>query len=153
MLPAASRLTKSHEFSTVVRRGRRAGRSRLVIHALEPGRRAELRAAGQGARGRVGSRGQSVSRPTHGIGEPPRVGLVVSKAVGIAVVRHRVARRLRHLMRERLALLPAGTLVVVRALSPAADASSHELGTDLDAALRKLRLAAVGGERPATGSP
>jgi ribonuclease P protein component len=68
------------------------------------------------------------------------VGFVVSKAVGVAVVRHRVARRLRHLMRDRLPDLPAGTLVVVRALPPAADASSRELGTDIDAALKKLRV-------------
>ncbi|SFS85005.1 ribonuclease P protein component [Saccharopolyspora flava] len=64
----------------------------------------------------------------------------MSKAVGVAVVRHRVARRLRHLMRDRLADLPAGTLVVVRALPPAADASSRELGSDIDAALKKLRV-------------
>lgn len=68
------------------------------------------------------------------------MGFVVSKAVGVAVVRHRVARRLRHLMRDRLPDLPAGTLVVVRALPPAADASSRELGTDIDAALKKLRV-------------
>lgn len=64
----------------------------------------------------------------------------MSKAVGNAVVRHRVSRRLRHLVRERLHLLPAGTLVVVRALPPAARADSGALGADLDAALRKLRV-------------
>lgn len=78
----------------------------------------------------------------------PRVGFVVSKAVGNAVIRHRVTRRLRHLMRSRLELLPAGTLVVVRALPPAATASSAELGKDLDEAMRKLR---VRGE-PSVGS-
>lgn len=68
------------------------------------------------------------------------MGFVVSKAVGNAVVRHRTTRRLRHLMRDRIPALPAGTLVVVRALPPAANASSRELGADLDSALRKLRL-------------
>jgi putative membrane protein insertion efficiency factor len=42
----------------------------------------------------------------------PRAGLVVSRAVGGSVVRHRVARRLRHLLASRLATLspwfPAG---------------------------------------------
>ncbi len=74
--------------------------------------------------------------------EPARVGFVVSKAVGNAVVRHRVTRQLRHLVRQRLDRLPAGTLAVVRALPPAAPATSAELGRDLDAALRKLRLSA-----------
>lgn len=69
-----------------------------------------------------------------------RVGFVVSKAVGDAVTRHRVARRLRHLMRDRLETLPAGTLVVVRALPPAATASSRDLGQDLDAVFHKLRV-------------
>jgi ribonuclease P protein component len=67
-----------------------------------------------------------------------RVGFVVSKAVGNSVVRHRVSRRLRHLMRDRLGTLPTGCSLVVRALPAAAAASSAELGIDLDAALRRL---------------
>lgn len=60
----------------------------------------------------------------------------MSKAVGNAVVRHRVARRLRHLVSPRLTTLPSGALLVVRALPPAAVATSAELGDDLDAGLR-----------------
>ena len=48
-----------------------------------------------------------------------RVGLVVSKAVGNAVARNQVKRRLRHLVRERLAAAPGLGVLVVRAL-PAA---------------------------------
>jgi ribonuclease P protein component len=66
------------------------------------------------------------------------VGFVVSKAVGNSVVRHRVSRRLRHLMRDRLGTLPVGCTLVVRALPSAAAASSADLGVDLDAALRRL---------------
>jgi ribonuclease P protein component len=54
------------------------------------------------------------------------------------VIRHRVQRRLRHLMRSRLSDLPAGALVVVRALPAAAGASSAVLGADLDMALRRV---------------
>lgn len=67
-----------------------------------------------------------------------RAGFVVSKAVGNAVVRNRVKRRLRHLVRERLSQLPAGSLVVVRALPGAGDAGLDELARDLDAALQRL---------------
>lgn len=56
------------------------------------------------------------------------------------MVRHRVQRRLRHLLRDRLGALTPGTLLVVRALPPAAAASSAELAADLDAALRRLGL-------------
>jgi ribonuclease P protein component len=66
------------------------------------------------------------------------VGFVVSKTVGNSVVRHRVSRRLRHVVRSALADLPPGTLVVVRALAPAADASSAELAADFSSALRKV---------------
>jgi ribonuclease P protein component len=66
----------------------------------------------------------------------PRAGFVVSKAVGGSVVRHRVARRLRHLVGARLSMLPSDALLVVRALPPAATSTSAELGEDLDAGLR-----------------
>jgi ribonuclease P protein component len=80
------------------------------------------------------------------VDDAPRAGLVVSKAVGGAVVRHRVSRRLRHLLAPRLDALPAGAMLVVRALPPAAGATSVELGDDLDAGLRGV-LRKTGGAR------
>jgi ribonuclease P protein component, eubacterial len=68
----------------------------------------------------------------------PVVGLVISKAVGGSVVRHRVARRLRAQLAERLDRLPDGSGTVVRALPESAQASSAELGAALDRALRRL---------------
>jgi ribonuclease P protein component len=112
VLPARSRMRRSEEFRLVSRRGRRASRPRLVAHLLLP-------AAGEGD-------------------VPARVGFVVSKAVGGSVVRHRVARRLRHLVRERLGSLPPGSLLVVRATPQAAGAGSGALGDDLDRALTRL---------------
>jgi ribonuclease P protein component len=41
-------------------------------------------------------------------------------------------------MRERVALLPPGSLVVVRALPGAGDADHAQLAQDLDAALQRL---------------
>lgn len=74
-----------------------------------------------------------------GVHDPARVGFVVSKAVGGSVVRHRVARRLRHVLRERLDSLPAGTRLVVRALPRSATADSARLASDVDRALRTLQ--------------
>ncbi len=62
----------------------------------------------------------------------PRVGLVVGKAVGNAVVRNRVKRQLRHLVRDHLTHLPASSDLVIRALPPAAGMASTELGAELD---------------------
>jgi ribonuclease P protein component len=70
-------------------------------------------------------------------GHPARAGFVVSKAVGPAVTRNLVTRRLRHLLRDRLDLLPAGADLVVRALPAAATRPYDELAADLDAALAK----------------
>lgn len=67
----------------------------------------------------------------------PRFGLVVSKAVGNAVVRHRTARRLRHVAATLSADLPRGTDVVLRALPSAGSADSAELEKDLRKALAK----------------
>jgi ribonuclease P protein component len=79
---------------------------------------------------------------------PARVGLVVSRAVGPAVVRNRVKRRLRHLVRGHLAALPGGSLLVVRASPRAAMACQADLAADLDlvigALLRRQGLVARG---------
>ncbi|MET9635070.1 ribonuclease P protein component [Streptomyces virginiae] len=118
MLSPENRLRRREDFASAVRRGRRAGRPLLVVH---------LRTSG--------------ATDPHASGEidpSSRAGFVVSKAVGNAVIRNRVKRRLRHLVRERLSQLPAGSLVVVRALPGAGDAGPDELARDLDAALVRL---------------
>jgi ribonuclease P protein component len=109
VLTRANRLTSSRLFSQSVRRGHRAGARTLVLH-LDP-------AAGV---------------------EEPQVGLVVSKAVGPAVTRNLVKRRLRHLARERVSLLPGSAVLVVRALPAAADAPYGSLEQDFDQALDRI---------------
>jgi ribonuclease P protein component len=121
MLPAAARLRSRDDFTKVVKTGQRTGRSTLVAHLV-------VRApATQGD-------ASSDDRPA----APRRAGFVVSKAVGNSVVRHRVQRQLRHLVRDRLADLPAGSDLVVRALPASRDCASARIGEDLDSALRTL---------------
>ena len=119
MLPAANRLRHSGEFANAVRSGRRVGRGAVVVHLTVQ---------------------QNMDQPGSPVlpGFPvsaPRAGFVVSKAVGGAVVRNKVKRRLRHLVGERLSAYPNGTTLVVRALPGAAGKDYHGLGEDLDAAL------------------
>ena len=113
MLPAPARLRRREDFSLAVRRGSRTGRATLVVHYLAPD-------------------------PAAGQASTARVGFVVGRTVGNSVTRHRTVRRLRHLVRDRLGRLPAGSILVVRALPPAAAADSVALGRDLDAALTRL---------------
>ncbi|MGA8850839.1 MAG: ribonuclease P protein component [Aeromicrobium sp.] len=97
----------STDFRTTVRRGTRGVQPCLIAHVAS------------------------------GSDERTTVGFVVSKAVGSAVDRNRVKRRLRHLMRDRVDQLPVGSRIVVRALPSSASASWHTLGAQLDAALQR----------------
>ena len=112
MLSAAHRLTDGATFQRAVRTGRRSGSRTLVVHLAS-------QAVAEGAAG-------------------PRIGSVVSKAVGNAVVRNRVKRRLRHLAREHVPSLPGEAVLVVRALPAAASASSRELEADLARCLARV---------------
>ncbi len=108
MLPAAHRLRRSSDFASTVRGGRRASRGSVVVH---------------------------VTKPANVSDEPAKAGFVVSKAVGGAVVRNKVKRRLRHLVAERIGDLPLGCQLVVRALPAAGLTAYQQMGLDLDAAL------------------
>jgi ribonuclease P protein component len=120
VLPRPSRVRRPDDFRRILRRGRKAGRRLLSVHALVDD-------------------GSS------------RAGFVVGRSVGGSVERHRVTRRLRHLLADRLDYLPAGTALVVRAHPAAAGAGSADLGADLDAALRRLGVAP--GPRPLGPAP
>ncbi|WP_431974604.1 ribonuclease P protein component [Micromonospora haikouensis] len=137
MLAAAQRLRRSSDFAAAVRAGRRAGRGVLVVHLTLPGT--------PGTSTDVSPKPARTTAAEH-TSAATRAGFVVSKAVGPAVVRNVVRRRLRHLVRERLTALPEGSTLVVRALPAAAEASYSRLGADLDAAIATAR--APRGRRP-----
>lgn len=130
MLDRRHRLTSSAGFATATRRGDRAGSRTLVVH-LWSGRSQPGSTAGSTA-------GQAVDAG-------PRVGFVVSRAVGNAVTRNRVKRRLRELVRARLRSLPDAGLLVVRALPASGAASYADLARDLDKTLRRLGVASIEG--------
>jgi ribonuclease P protein component len=110
MLPQAARMRRRSEFSAAIRAGSKTGRPLLAGHLLV----------------------------RDGTAEPPKVGFTVSRAVGPAVVRNRVKRRLRHLMAGYLQSLPEGSLLVLRANPPAATASQADLAAELGLVVRSL---------------
>ena len=110
MLPAASRMRRRAEFSAAIGSGSRTGRPLLVGHLLV----------------------------REGVPEPARVGFAVSRAVGPAVVRNKVKRRLRHLAVGYLHSLPEGSLLVLRANPQAATASQADLAAELGLVVRSL---------------
>lgn len=104
---SSHRLHSADEFRAVTRGGVRSARSHVVVHLsqLSPG------------------------------DEVPRVGFVVSKKIGNAVVRNRVTRRLREIVRPHFATLPAGSAIVMRALPGIDDLAFAELSDEVEAAL------------------
>ncbi|MCI4674013.1 ribonuclease P protein component [Candidatus Mycolicibacterium alkanivorans] len=107
MLPAQYRMRRSAEFGATVKHGVRAVQPDIVVHA---------RRDGDGG---------------------PRIGLVVAKSVGSAVLRHRVARRLRHVARTLVPELDPGDRVVIRALPSSRYANSARLEKQLRTGLRR----------------
>lgn len=110
MLAKVHRLTSAADFSSTIRQGGRSGSGTLVAHLAVP----------------------DLTLPDAAHAAPARVGLVVNKGVGNAVTRNLVKRRLRHVARNRVDGLPAGSLLVIRALPEAAGASSAQLDLDLE---------------------
>ena len=104
-------MTRAQDFGDAIRGGARAGCGTVVLHV----RLCES----DGSTGDV------------------RIGFIVNKSVGTAVVRNRVRRRLRHHVRTWTADLPAGARVVVRALPPAAASSTTDLAADVESCVRR----------------
>lgn len=108
-----------------MRKGRRAGSKTVVVHLWDSAESLD----GTGNQGEVASFGG------------PRFGLIVSKAVGNAVIRHRTSRRLRHVCANIAAdspeLLSPTHHVVIRALTAAGEATSQDLERDIRSGLKK----------------
>jgi ribonuclease P protein component len=109
LLAKPHRITRAGEFRATMKAGRRCGGELLITHAL-------------------------VTES----GVPARFGFVVSKALGNAVRRNAVKRRLRALTAERVAAGVAGVDVVVRALPAAATASFDALRAELSGQLGRI---------------
>ena len=90
-------MTRPDDFRAAVRRGRRVSTGHTVLHVLER------------------------SDPTESVTGPARFGFIVTKAVGGAVTRNTVKRRLRAVGHAVLPNVAIGTDVVIRAL-PGSDA-------------------------------
>lgn len=101
------------DFTSAMRLGSRSGRATVVVYVEQTGDAESM------------------------------AGFAVSKAVGGAVIRNRVKRRLRAVMAELLPTLPAGTSVVIRALPRSAEVDFARLRADVADALGTARRKAA----------
>nr|WP_221419273.1 ribonuclease P protein component [Micrococcus cohnii] len=131
-MPRAHRVRTTADFQHIRRTGVRAGRRHVVVTVAA---------------------GPDPTRPAPSSTSPgPRAGFVVSKAVGDAVTRNRVKRRLRAIVAEQLRgaeLAGTDALVQVRALPAAAGVDHAQLRRDVVSALRQC-LRKIDGRRPRT---
>lgn len=104
MLPASQRLRHRSDFRAAIR-GATSGTKLVVVHVVI----------------------RSTDPATADLINGPRVGVVCSKSVGNSVVRHTVARHLRHVAKEVVDDLPRSVDVVIRARPAAADVSHRAL--------------------------
>jgi ribonuclease P protein component len=118
VLPARYRMTRSTDFGATVKHGVRSVERDIVVHAHRC----------------AADRRSAETEPG------PRIGLVVGKAVGSSVQRHRVARRLRHVARHVISELQPGDLIVIRALPSSRYAISARLEQELRASLTRAKL-------------
>lgn len=109
MLAKANRVRRPADFRTIVRRGRRASTTHATIHLV--------------------SKGEGDSR----------FGFIVSKAVGGAVQRNLVRRRLRAVCFEILPSMREGSDVVIRALPGSAEVPWASLHSEIVAGLDVVR--------------
>lgn len=104
VLPASNRLRSSKDFARTTKAGHRVTTPSLVLYLL-----------------------------THNdFADAPQFGLIVNKSIGGSVIRHRVARHLRHALRERISSFPKNTQIVIRVLK-----ESKSYLVDLDEALTR----------------
>ena len=108
MLAKESRLLAAEDFRSTMKSGRKSSTTNLVVYS---------------------KRDSDLVRS--------RFGFVVSKAVGGAVTRNLIKRRLRAMARASLAGLPPGTSVVVRALPGSAAVDWNTLSKEFNLALSK----------------
>ena len=101
VLPNSARIKSSSDFARVTKTGRRTTTNSLIGYFL------------------IGDQNQST--------KPAKLGLIIGKSVGNSVVRHRIARQVRHAVREQINNLPNGTMLVIRAMKKPENAFQETL--------------------------
>ena len=122
MLPSSHKLTRAEDFRGTMRNGIRGSSRTLLVFVWTPSTEPDLVATGG-----------------------PKFGLVVSKAVGNAVTRHRISRKLRALCFDAKENFSRSTKMVIRALPAAGEATNEQLALDFEVALGKVRRKAEKG--------
>lgn len=113
MLPKIARITAPADFSRVTKSGIRASTESFVAYLYI----------------------QPASKDIDERESQRRAGLIVGKSAGGSVQRHRLSRKLRHLIAPELTKFPAGSLLVIRALTQKSESAG---GKSVESHVEKL---------------
>lgn len=152
-------MSEAAEFRRVIRTGHKARQANVIVYCCVDSREVDSRETNRGVEARADSLRPAVPELTAAggpatSGQPAiTLGLIVNKAVGDAVRRNLVKRRLRSIMRTWAMRsfdianqdapigephTPPGYSVVIRALPSSAEASYKNLESDVYRSLSKL---------------
>lgn len=108
MLPKSARLTISADFARTTKSGTRVTTENFVGYLYIP------------------------PVTNHNL---PKCGLIINKSIGGSVMRHALARKVRHAVSPQLLKLPTGSLLVIRAL---AKNDINSVGVEIEKLINKL---------------
>ena len=122
MLPVSARLTSPQDFARTTKSGLRVTSEHFVgyLHI------------------------------TPAANENPRAGLIIGKAVGGSVRRHRVSRQIRHALAVELEKFPQGSLIVIRGLKQDVSVDAPKVNVQVEIAEISSRLISKAAKRMAS---
>ncbi|EGD54556.1 ribonuclease P protein component [Gordonia neofelifaecis] len=125
----SARISRKSDFTRTLSKGVRVSARDLTVHVAPLG---------------ADWPDESALRPDVATNGGPWLGLIISKKVGNAVIRHRTARRLRHAFAEAATTgLPPETFVVLRAHPGIVDRTSTDLADVLRTAFGHRKVVAA----------
>lgn len=117
MLPVSARLTSPQDFARTTKSGLRVTSEHFVGYL------------------HITPVTKNSGANNSGTNEKARAGLIIGKAVGGSVRRHRVSRQIRHALALQLANFPEGSLIVIRGLKQGAEVDVHKEIAEISARL------------------
>lgn len=122
MLPVSARLTSPQDFARTTKSGLRVTSEHFVgyLHI------------------------------TPAVNENPRAGLIIGRAVGGSVRRHRVSRQIRHALAVELEKFPQGSLIVIRGLKQDVSVDAPKVNVQVEIAEISSRLISKAAKRMAS---
>lgn len=132
MLPVSARLTSPQDFARTTKSGLRVTSEHFVGYL------------------HINPVTNNPGENNPGVNQSPRAGLIIGKAVGGSVRRHRVSRQIRHALATELQNFPQGSLIVIRGLKQSSVVGAPKVNVQAEIAEISTRLISKAAKRMAS---